>query len=73
MDRHPPLSCKELDHLLEYVERADDFELRNRARLLVNRCQELRQILQAQETHCGEFSSDENRYEVMGGCMILSW
>ena len=65
MERHPPLTCKELEPLLDYVDNIDDLELRNRARLLANRCQELERILRAQEMYRGDVSGEELRYDVM--------
>ncbi len=71
LDKHPPLNSKELEHLLDYVENIDDLELRNRARLLGNRCEELERTLRARETHLGHVSGGELRYDVMDYFMVI--
>ncbi len=71
LDKHPPLNSKELEHLLDYVENIDDLELRNRARLLANRCEELERTLRARETHLGRVSGGELRYDIMDYFMVI--
>ena len=46
------------------MENVDDVELRDRARLFSNRCRELEGILRANETHLGDISGEEFRYDV---------
>jgi hypothetical protein len=62
LKKHPPLTVKELGEILDYVDNIDDFELRTRARLLGNRCQELEKILRARETQRADVSGEELRF-----------
>ena len=62
LQKHPPLTDKELEILLDNVENVDDVELRDRARWLFNRCRDLEKILRTPVTHLDEVSGEELRY-----------
>lgn len=59
LERYPPLTTKELQTLMEDVDNIADMELRNRARLLGNRCQEMEKIMRARETHLIDTKNEE--------------
>lgn len=59
LEQYPPLTNRERVTLTEHVDDVTDMELRNRARLLLNRCQEVEKILRARETHLVETSGEE--------------
>lgn len=61
LEKHPPLSAKELDHLLDYANFVDDLQLRNRALSLADLCQELERMVRARKMHLDDVSGRELR------------
>ncbi|XP_028407442.1 uncharacterized protein LOC114530058 isoform X2 [Dendronephthya gigantea] len=64
LEKYPPLTREEFGKLLEYVEQIDDLELRNRVRLLGNRCQEMEKMLNAHQSQHGDFSDEEESLDL---------